>query len=60
MIQIHVRATDASVLEGLKRYLTNLTDDQFFGVIEIQFVNGEIALVRKQESFKPAAFLVVE
>lgn len=59
-IEVRVRKNDASLLEGVRRYLAQLMQEQFYGTIEIQFMNGEIVVVRKQETFKPAAFLVVE
>lgn len=49
-----------SIVEGLGRFFCRLSNEQFFGVVEVQFQEGEIVLVRKQESFKPAKFLSVE
>lgn len=62
MIQVSVRREfrEADVLEGIKRFMQGLSEDRFFGVVQVQFVDGAIALVRKEESFKPASFLVVE
>jgi len=48
------------MLPGLSRFIQSLMQDGFYGTVEIQFVEGEIVVVRKQETFKPAAFLLVE
>lgn len=62
MIQVEIthRKADSNLIEGVGRFLRDLSVNEFYGVVEIQFVGGEIILVRKQESFKPQAFLVVE
>lgn len=59
-VQIERRSPDRNMAEGIKRFLERLSGDGFFGVVQIQYVDGEIVLVRKEESFKPSAFLVVE
>lgn len=46
-----------NLLDGLYKFMLNLSRDKFYGVLEIQFVDGQIVLVRKEESFKPVIFL---
>lgn len=45
------------VVPGLAQYLQELGQMRFFGVVEVQYQDGEIVLVRKSESLKPAFFL---
>lgn len=61
MIQVVVqpRKHDDNLINALGRYMGQLSQENFFGVLEISFQAGEIVLVRKQESFKPAVFLGV-
>ena len=47
----------ADPLPGLTQYLLGLAEDGFYGVVEVQYQEGEIVLVRKQESFKPSFFV---
>ena len=47
----------ADPLPGLTEYLLELSQVRFFGVVEVQYQDGEIVLVRKSESLKPAFFL---
>jgi len=49
-----------TVLEGLEKFVLNLSKDRFFGIVELQFQDGEIILVRKQETIKPSFLIVVE
>jgi hypothetical protein len=46
------------ILEGVARFLCKMADENFYGVVEIQFQEGQITLVRKQESLKPSQFLL--
>lgn len=39
-------------------YLIQLSRQDFYGKIEIDFHKGEIVIVDKKEKFKPAFFLV--
>lgn len=48
------------VLEGLEKFVLNLSNERFYGVLELQFQDGELILIRKQESFKPSFLVVVE
>lgn len=59
-ISVTFKNLDSSPVHGIARYMERLSGDRFFGVLQIQYVDGEIVLVRKEESFKPAAFMVVE
>ncbi len=51
---------ELSVLEGIEKFIVNLSRDRFYGVVELQFQDGELILVRKQETFKPNFLVVVE
>lgn len=48
------------VLNGLEKFVLNLSKERFYGILELQFQDGEIILVRKQETFKPSFLVVVE
>lgn len=45
------------LVDGLSLFLKDLSRTGFFGVVEVQFVDGQIILVRKEETFKPAIFV---
>ena len=45
------------LVDGLSIFLKDLSRTGFYGVVEVQFVDGQIVLVRKEESFKPAIFV---
>lgn len=51
---------EISVREGIDKFLVKLSDEGFFGTVELQFHGGELILVRKQETFKPNFLVVVE
>lgn len=51
-------STNADVVVGVSQFLSDLSQVKFFGIIEIQFQDGNIILVRKQESLKPSQFLL--
>lgn len=51
---------DKDLIFGVGEYLSKLSDERFYGVIEIQYQDGQIILVRKQETFKPNMFVLVE
>lgn len=57
-VSIERRKANVDLLEGIGRFLGELSSERFYGVVEIQFVDGEMVLVRKQESIKPSMFLV--
>lgn len=59
-VRVRVQGIDDSLAEGMKQYIQRLRVDGFYGVLEIQFNEGDIVLVRKQETLKPSAFLAVE
>lgn len=46
------------VIDGLSIFLKDLSRSGFFGVVEVQFVDGQISIVRQEETFKPAFFLI--
>ena len=52
------QAYGMEALEGLTKFLFELGGAGFYGSVEIQYQGGEIVLVRKMESFKPAVFVV--
>ena len=49
-----------AICDGVSGYLRRLGEGQFYGTVVIQFVDGEIVLVRKEETFKPQVFLTLE
>lgn len=51
---------ELDILQGINKFLTELSDERFYGVVEFQFQDGELILIRKQESFKPKFLVVVE
>lgn len=59
-IQARIEYTDEDLLQGIGRYMKRLKNNGFYGILEIQFQDGQVVLIRKQESFKPSSFLVVE
>lgn len=46
-----------NIVDGITNFLKNLAGSRFFGTVEIQFVDGQIVVVRKEETFKPVIFL---
>ena len=50
-------STNEDVVVGVSQFLSRLSNDGFYGIVEIQFQDGHIILVRKQESLKPSQFL---
>lgn len=61
-IEIRLRSGDngAAIAEGVMRYILKLRNEEFYGTLEIHFQGGEVVLGRKQESMKPAFFLLAE
>ena len=53
-----VKNTLMETVSGIARFIFKLCREGSYAVIEIQINDGDIILVRKQESFKPSAFLV--
>lgn len=45
------------LIDNLAIYLKDLSKTGFFGKVEIQFINGDLSLVRKEETFKPILLL---
>lgn len=45
------------VIDSLGLFLKDLSRSGFYGTVELQFVSGELILVRKEETFKPVVFL---
>lgn len=62
MIHIAVATLGVSEIEkhtvyGICRFILNLCKERAFGTVEITLQDGQILLVRKTESYKPAVFL---
>lgn len=64
MLEIRNRVYNSPVtldnLERVKQYLGKLSKDRFYGVVELQFQDGELILIRKQESIKPGFLVIME
>lgn len=51
---------ELTVINGVERLLLKLSQDKFYGNVELMFQDGEIVLIRKQESIKPGLLVIVE
>lgn len=51
---------DGAIAQGINVYLMNLSKEHFFGTVEVQFSDGEIILMRKTETIRPALLLIVK
>lgn len=47
-------------IERVSKFLNQLSRDRFYGVVELQFQEGELILVRKQETIKPGLLVIIE
>ena len=54
---VEQRFDQNNLIDKVAVFLKDLSRNEFFGTVEIQFINGELVLVRKEETFKPVAFL---
>jgi len=55
MISVVVRSGDRTkLLGGLIKFIDDLMKEGYYGRVEIQFIEGEIVLLRKEESIKPS------
>ena len=45
------------VIDKVGMFLKDLSSSGFYGVVELQFVNGELVLVREEKTYKPVYFL---
>ena len=45
------------ILDNLNLFLKDLSRNNFYGTVELQFVNGELVLVREEKTYKPVVFL---
>lgn len=45
------------LIDNLAMFLKDLSRSGFYGTVELQFVNGEFILMRKEETYKPVFFL---
>ncbi len=46
-----------NLIDKLGVYLKDLSSTGFYGVVELQFLNGELILVREEKTFKPVFLL---
>jgi hypothetical protein len=49
--------TTESPVPGIARFLNDLSNKRFYGKVEIQYQEGEIVVVRKEETLKPSFFV---
>jgi len=47
-------------IQTVCNFLFQLSNEKFYGDLNLKFQNGEIVLVKKEESFKPAYLVVVQ
>lgn len=52
-----MQVLEDKVIDNLATFLKDLSRSCFYGTVELQFINGELVLVRKEETFKPVVFL---
>lgn len=45
------------IIDSVAVFLKNLSNSGFYGTVELQFVHGELVLVREEKTYKPA-FLI--
>ncbi len=51
---------ELETLQGIATYIQKLSKERFYGILELQFQDGEFILLRKQETIKPNFLVVVE
>lgn len=61
--QLYNRAQIDAISDNIQRvcnFLYQMSSEKFYGDLNLKFQNGEIVLVKKEESFKPAYLVIVE
>lgn len=51
---------ELSILNNGKQYAMQIATEHFFGGVKIEFHDGEIVLIRKDETFKPNVLVVID